>query len=461
MSKKELYNTKRTKSLNDKKLLSKKSEETKDKDKFMKLRIHGKETKVKYEDYMNVKNLDKQKLQATKDSMIQMMKRKVEFHKKQLEVYNMQVLAKISDEREEELRGTVVNLQNEIRKKRKREKSEIEMLYKLILVEVNKIYEKIQEEIDSRKSELMDRIMLSIANCDYKQNLLLEAKIKEQEEFFRNLHMFTFEMQQIKENFNESVQKIKDFTQNNFDLKKNILQEKLKFYHITTVMKEFKRRNNYMVNKIMEYKASTHTSNFKESSFKNKNNKNEHNLLIDINNSNNIKTTSNNTHNKLMTNSTHYLTKNNKTESNEENYKKNSFNNIINTEYNDNFHKRNFETNIIATLKKENEYWKNKLIILVKKYKETIPDNKIYSSIIEIIEALKRDKSNKFFGEVEDDNLIDRMMTLPVQNKQFRVLFLELLFRNKNIFDAIRRGQKNDLDKYFQRNIFGAEKIKK
>ena len=216
-----------------------------------------------------------------------------------------------------------------------------------------------------------------------------------------------------------------------------------------------------MVNKIMEYKASTHTSNFKESSFKNKNNKNEHNLLIDINNSNNIKTTSNNTHNKLMTNSTHYLTKNNKTESNEENYKKNCFNNIINTEYNDNFHKRNFETNIIATLKKETEYWKNKLIILVKKYKETIPDNKIYSSIIEIIEALKKDKSNKFFGEVEDENLIDRMMTLPIQNKQFRVLFLELLFRNKNIFDAIRRGQKNDLDKYFQRNIFGAEKIKK
>ena len=411
---------------------------------------------------MYVKNLDKEKLQATKDSMIQMMKRKVEFHKNQLQVYNMNVLGKISIEREEELRDTVVSLQKEIRKKRKREKSEIEMLYKIILLEVNKIYEKIQEEIDSRKSELMDRIMLSIANCDYKQNLLLEAKIKEQEEFFRNLHMFTFEMQQIKDNFNSSVQKIKDFTQNNFDLKKNILQEKLKFYHITTVMKEFKRRNNYMVNKIMEYKASTHTSNFKESSFKNKNNKNENNLLIETNNTNNIKTTTSNTHNKLMTNSTQYLTKNNKTESNQENHKKNSFNqNIINTEYNDNFHKRNFEINTITTLKKEIEYWRNKLFALVKKYKEVIPDNKIYSSIIEIIEALKKDKSNKFFGEVEDEDLIDRMMTLPVQNKQFRKLFLELVFRNKNIFDAIRRGQKNDLDKYFHRNIFGAEKIKK
>ena len=459
MSKKEIHDTKRVKSSTEK-LSSKKSDEAKGKKKN--ITLPGRDKKSKPADFMYVKNLDKEKLQATKDSMIQMMKRKVEFHKNQLQVYNMNVLGKISIEREEELRDTVVSLQKEIRKKRKREKSEIEMLYKIILLEVNKIYEKIQEEIDSRKSELMDRIMLSIANCDYKQNLLLEAKIKEQEEFFRNLHMFTFEMQQIKDNFNSSVQKIKDFTQNNFDLKKNILQEKLKFYHITTVMKEFKRRNNYMVNKIMEYKASTHTSNFKESSFKNKNNKNENNLLIETNNTNNIKTTTSNTHNKLMTNSTQYLTKNNKTESNQENHKKNSFNqNIINTEYNDNFHKRNFEINTITTLKKEIEYWRNKLFALVKKYKEVIPDNKIYSSIIEIIEALKKDKSNKFFGEVEDENLIDRMMTLPVQNKQFRKLFLELVFRNKNIFDAIRRGQKNDLDKYFHRNFFGAEKIKK
>ena len=172
-----------------------------------------------------MKNLDKQKLQATRDSMIQMMKRKVEFHKNQQEVYNIPKLTKISEEREIELRDTVMNLQNEIRKERKREKSEIEFLYKTLLFEIHKIHEKVSKEIDSRKSELMDRIMLSIANCNYKQNVLLDAKIKEQEEFFRNLHMFTFEMQQIKDNFNESVQKIKDFTQNNFDLKKSIFQE--------------------------------------------------------------------------------------------------------------------------------------------------------------------------------------------------------------------------------------------
>ena len=62
---------------------------------------------------------------------MQMMKRKIEFHKNQQEVYNMQILNKISIERESELRDTVINLQNEIRKERKREKSEIELLYKV------------------------------------------------------------------------------------------------------------------------------------------------------------------------------------------------------------------------------------------------------------------------------------------------------------------------------------------
>ena len=436
---------KKTTSLSPKKL-----EEKKDNVKYVKLRIHGKEQRVKYDELKYVKNLDKEKLQATKDSMIQMMKRKIEFHKNQQEVYNMQILNKIAIERETELRDTVVNLQYEIRKKRKREKEEIELLYKAILIEVNRIYQKISEEIDSRKSELMDRIMLSIANCDYKQNLLLEAKIKEQEEFFRHLHMFTFEMQQIKDNFNESIQKIKDFTESNYELKKNIIQEKLKFYHITTVMKEFKKRNNYMINKIMEYKTMTHRSHIKEE-INNKNKNKKTNLLIEINN--------NNTTGNRITNYTEYITKNNKTESNDDIFKKHKNNFLDITE--DNFHKRNFEINIINVLKKDIDMWKNKLMVLIRKYKEAIPENQIYSSLIEIINALKKDKTNKFFGDIADENLIENMMTLPVQNKQFRKIFMELLFRNKNIFEAIRKGQKNELDKYFHRNLFGAEKINK
>jgi hypothetical protein len=443
-----MYKNKNANPKNKRAYSSRRIEESEDKTKYISIGPKGKEQKVKYDFFKYVKNLDKQKLQATRDSMIQMMKRKVEFHKNLQEVYNIPKLTKISEEREIELRDTVMNLQNEIRKERKREKSEIEFLYKTLLFEIHKIHEKISIEIDSRKSELMDRIMLSIANCNYKQNVLLDAKIKEQEEFFRNLHMFTFEMQQIKDNFNESIQKIKNFTENNYDLKKNIIQEKLKFYHITTVMKEFKKRKNYMLDKIIEYKTATHRgSKFNENysninNIYNKNKKNE--LMIDINNY--IATTGN-----KITNYTEYITNNsNKTEAN---IPKIQENNCV-------FRERNFELNIINNLKQNIEMWKKKLVILMNRYKKVIPENEIYDSLIEIIYALKKDKTNKFFGNIEDEKLIDNMMTLPVQNKQFRKIFLELLFRNKSIFEAVRKGQKNELDKYFNRNLVWAQKIK-
>ena len=215
-----------------------------------------------------------------------------------------------------------------------------------------------------------------------------------------------------------------------------------------------------MTNKINEYKTLTHTQRSiykKNSKNKIKNQKNKNNLFLDINN--NIIYNSNN---KINTNSTEYITKNNKTESTDNNYLiKNNNKNINITTESSKFNTRNFEINTINTLKKDIEIWKIKLVSLVRKYKETIPENKIYSSLIEIIDALKKDKTNKCLGDIVDENLINNMITLPVQNKQFRNIFLELLFRNKNIFDAVRRGQNNDLDKYFLRNIFGAEKIKK
>lgn len=207
---------------------------------------------------MMVKGLDKQKLQASKDSMIQMMKRKIEFYKTQDEVYNMDILNRISLDREKELRNAVFSLQKEIRRKRQRSKEELESLYRSVLIEIQNIYDKTTAEIDQRKSDLMDRIMLSIANCDYKQAQLLEMKIKEQEELFRNLHMFTFEMQQVRDNFENSLKKIQILSDNNYDLKKSIFQEKLKFQHITSLMKEFKMRTNFMANKINNYKATTH-----------------------------------------------------------------------------------------------------------------------------------------------------------------------------------------------------------
>jgi len=482
---------------------SKKSEEKdqsiNQKEKFIKLRYRGKEKKIRFDEFMLVKGLDKQKLQASKDSMIQMMKRKIEFHKNQNEVYNMDILNKISIERETELRNAVISLQKEIRRKRKRTREEIESLYKNILGEIKNIYEKTSNEIDQRKSDLMDRIMLSIANCDHKQALLLELKIKEQEELFRHLHMFTFEMQQVRDNFEDSVKKIKLLTENNYELKKNIYQEKLKFQHITSLMKEFKIRTNYMANKINDYKTTTHIlkniNNNKINNNININNyRNKKYIYLDINNNNKTKNkkrplsscitankitsstlgtnyTQNNTNfnfennlkNSKLTEDNNYIYRTEREEEKAKELKLSVINNeiITMTEGNiDNIkRKRNYEKNIINVLKKDIEIWNNKIINIINKYKESIPDNQIYYSLTEIVEVLRQDKNNKIFGQY--NYLVNNSMSaLPVQNKQFRKIFLDLLFRNKDIFEAIKSGQKNDIDKYFNKNLFGAEKLK-
>jgi hypothetical protein len=482
-----------------KSLKSKKSEEkeqnSSQKEKYIKLRYRGKEKKIRFDEFMMVKGLDKQKLQASKDSMIQMMKRKIEFYKTQDEVYNMDILNRISLDREKELRNAVFSLQKEIRRKRQRSKEELESLYRSVLIEIQNIYDKTTAEIDQRKSDLMDRIMLSIANCDYKQAQLLEMKIKEQEELFRNLHMFTFEMQQVRDNFENSLKKIQILSDNNYDLKKSIFQEKLKFQHITSLMKEFKMRTNFMANKINNYKATTH---FLE------NNNNEQRLnwsskkktYIDANVNNNLNKrpfSSAYTNNKArtLTFGTNYTQNNtnprmfsennlkrssvadsnilyNKTDREEDkrkDLKLSVLNNEIISMTEGNItnikRKKDYEKNIINVLQKDIEIWKNKIVNIVNKYKDNIPDNEIYSSLTKIVEALRLDKSNKFFGQNNNNVINTSMMALPVQNKQFRKIFLDLLFRNKDIFEAIRTGQKNDIDKYFTKNLFGAEKLKK
>ena len=483
---------------------SKKSEEkeqnSSQKERFIKLRYRGKEKKIRYDEFMMVKGLDKQKLQASKDSMIQMMKRKIEFYKTQDEVYNMEILNRISLDREKELRNAVFSLQKEIRRKRQRSKEELESLYRSVLTEIQNIYDKTTAEIDQRKSDLMDRIMLSIANCDYKQAQLLEMKIKEQEELFRNLHMFTFEMQQVRDNFENSLKKIQILSDNNYDLKKSIFQEKLKFQHITSLMKEFKMRTNFMANKINNYKATTHLIENNNNNEKRINWSSKKKTYIDANannKSNKRPFSSAYTNNKarIQTFGTNYTQNNtNPRMFSENNLKRSSkigmvadsnilYNNtdreedkrkdlklsVLNneiismTEGNiDNIkRKKNYEKNIINVLRKDIEIWKNKIVNIVNKYKDNIPDNEIYSSLTKIVEALRLDKSNKFFGQNNNNVVNTSMLALPVQNKQFRKIFLDLLFRNKEIFEAIRTGQKNDVDKYFNKNLFGAEKIKK
>jgi hypothetical protein len=301
-------------------------------------------------------------------------------------------------------------------------------------------------------------------------------------------------MQQVRDNFEESVQKIKLLTENNYELKKNIYQEKLKFQHITSLMKEYKIRTNYMASKINEYKTTTHVLENINSNINSSSKKRKKNLFREINFDNikeNKKRPLSSAVNKITssnlgtnytrnnTNANFFLDNLKNSKLVEENYnlyhtdreeekgkglKLSVVNNeiVAKTEGNlDNFkRKRNYEKNVISVLKKDIEIWNAKIMNIINKYKESIPDNQIYYSLTDIVEELKQDKYNKFFGQYNNNMINNSMMALPVQNKQFRKIFLDLLLNNKDIFEAIKTGQKNDIDKYFNKNLFGDERIK-
>lgn len=471
------------------------------KEKMIKLRYHGIETRVPFEEFMTVKNMDKQKLQATKDSMIQIMKRKKEFYKNQDDVYDMEILNKIAEDRENELRNAVVDLQKEIRRDRQRSNKELEFLYTNVLCEAKNICDKVSDEIDKRKSDLMDRIMLSIANCDYKQAQLLDAKLKEQEDLFRHLHMFTYEMQQVRDNFDSALKKISVLTESNFNLKKKIFQEKLKFKHISSLMKEYKSRIKTMSDRINKYNQTTNQLLTEEEQLiaetnpnqtkKNKINKLKIDEIHTLNSINRpfsstgpfLRTTSNinsyrNTNYTINNTNPNNFFEYKNTKSDEEEKVKDFNKHISNYASNNNLIDVNnacirdniiyeidnynpFKQNSINVLKKNIKIWNNRIKKVQMKIKESIPDNVLYQSLTDIVEGLRKDKCNKMVGGINNNLVKTNMRALPVQNKQFRKIFVDILFRNKNILEAIKIGQKKDVEKYFNKNIFGAIKKNK
>ena len=53
------------------------------------------------------------------------------------------------------------------------------------------------------------------------------------------------------------------------------------------------------------------------------------------------------------------------------------------------------------------------------------------------------------------------MKAIPIQNKTFRKKFLEILFNDNKIYESIKKATKENNNKLFNINIFGAVKINK
>ena len=446
--------------------------------KMMKLRYHGVEKLVPYDEFISVRTYNKEKLEAEKDSLIQTMKLKKEYYIRQNVVFNQKILNRIAEKRENEIRNMIFEFQKEIRQKRICDHEKLQSLFKNLLELTQNLHDAIIKDINQRKSELMDRIMICIANSDYKLSDILDYKLKQISDFFQNLNYCTFKMINVQNNIDHTLKKIKKLYEKNYQLKLKIDTENLRTHHIAMLMKELKLRIKQVVSKTASCKIKTAGNLINSNKQKielTEDNDSKIDLLYKnmfkkgnfgaVYNKFFLKTRNSNSYNSLIgdTATTHFNTnscqrkKISKNEIEEKLMKYTNEKTEMNVSKINEEIEPNIYNKIISVLKKDIEIYNKKKIYFENKIKENIPDNSLYVSLIEIIEDLRRDKDNKITG-INNELLKNSMKKIPVQNNQFRKVFLDLLIRNKGIFQAIKDGHQKDIEKYFNKNIFGAIK---
>jgi len=103
----------------------------------------------------------------------------------------------------------------------------------------------------------------------------------------------------------------------------------------------------------------------------------------------------------------------------------------------------------------------NKTKEIIKRINENLPNNEIYMSIINIVEQLRKVKSHSIIDGINNKYMKGYMKAIPIQDKQFRKLFMEILFNDKKIYESIKNKTKQNKNDLFNKNIFYAEKINK
>ena len=212
-------------------------------------------------------------------------------------------------------------------------------------------------------------------------------------------------------------------------------------------MKEYKIRMNKMIKNINKMKNNKNSLNNKQienlnNSYSNKKihkrnhtsgdifntfNKNSYILKTDFTNSNKILNI-----NKLNSNS----------------YRSNSNNKIKNTNVilnNFNCQDKLFS---IKLMEKKIKYFKFKKHFYQSLLYYEIPNNKIYNTLLNLIE-IKKNEFNSI-NNIKNNN----MNIIPVQSKFFRNDFMELLFKNKDLLNAINKGEKSYINEVFNKRLF-------
>lgn len=119
-------------------------------------------------------------------------------------------------------------------------KQDVEELLNNVLINVDKIKQKINFDLDEKRKDIENRINIRLIDSEYVHKILLDKKIQEQEYFMKTLHSFTTELLKIKNNYKNSKDQIVSIVMNNDVLIDNIKKNKKIYSKLINEMKNLK-----------------------------------------------------------------------------------------------------------------------------------------------------------------------------------------------------------------------------
>lgn len=210
----------------------------------------GIKKEITHEDIHKMKQISKRRLINDRDCF----KTEIKSAKKQLEelktIYNPETMTKVQQKREEELRSTIYHISKFLHNRKDNIQESTVILYEQIYANVNEIYTKLVTEINEKRDDIMERINLRLADCDYRQKKMLNDKIQEQEGILRNLHAFTYDMQRVKENYEIIRKKINSLYEEDYDLEQKIKDENNRYNQIYFLLKQMKEETMIKKNEV-------------------------------------------------------------------------------------------------------------------------------------------------------------------------------------------------------------------
>jgi len=444
------------KSITNKSLLKKNVK----KNRTIKINYKGKIILVPKIDYYKMKIIDIGKLKAHKKVNKELIKQKKFFIEKEDLIFNKNKIDLISKLKEKEYRNEITNLQKEILNK-DNHKKEIYIYYKIILLIIKDIAEKLISDIENNKKETENRIKYNVKLLDEKFQDKFNKDCESSDFLFHKLKELIGRMNIIINNFENVNQRIKYYNKDNLILKKKL--NDLNYINRNLCL--------HIKKKEMENNKAENDSNYVEEkqniSFYRKINKNiinrnisrgkEYNTILSKKILRNIEFNTGQTY--FTSNNMNSLT-NRSTNKNNMLSLSNNFLSITSTSMQNNDSSRQNinikEINYINNLKNKIENLKKKIKIKLKKIEENRPKNAFYDLIIKIMNQLKKDESVNVINKINNKLLNDNMKILPYQNIKVRNKFIDKLLGDVELYKILNSKNLKGIN-YFDTKLFGQD----